>query len=38
MYVIIKWHVLNQIRVDVKGCQESVEWNTGMEWWNGILE
>ena len=20
------------------GCQESVEWNGGMEWWNGTLE
>ena len=20
------------------GCLESVEWNSGMEWWNGILE
>ena len=21
------------------GCQESVEWNTGMEWWNaGMVE
>ena len=20
------------------GCQESVEWNGGMEHWNGILE
>ena len=20
------------------GCQESVEWNGGMEYWNGIVE
>ena len=38
MYVLEEGHYTPGHYTAGQGCLESVEWNDGMEWWNGTLE